>query len=41
MNIISFKTKLGWITAAEENDQITSIKFGKKKLTKPTIIEEL
>ncbi len=31
MNIISFKTKLGWITAAEENDQITSIKFGKKK----------
>ena len=31
MNIISFSTPLGWITITEENNQISSIEFGKKK----------
>ena len=31
MNILSFKTSLGWIILSEENNQIVSIEFGKKK----------
>ena len=31
MNILSFNTLIGWITLYEENDSITSIKFGRKK----------
>ena len=31
MNTISFSTSLGWITLSEENNQIASIEFGKKK----------
>ena len=31
MNIISFKTALGWITVESNNDKIISIKFGKEK----------
>ena len=31
MNILSFNTLIGWITLSEENDSITSIKFGRKK----------
>ena len=31
MNILSFNCSLGWITLFEENNSITSIKFGKKK----------
>ena len=31
MNILSFKTTLGWITLSEENNQISSVEFGKKK----------
>ena len=31
MNTISFSTSLGWITVSEENNQIASIEFGKKK----------
>ena len=31
MNVLSFKTTLGWITLIEENNQISSIKFCKKK----------
>ena len=30
-NIISFKTKFGWINASEKNCFILSISFGKKK----------
>tara|TARA_Y100001970_G_scaffold90531_1_gene114181 strand:+ start:10113 stop:10562 length:450 start_codon:yes stop_codon:yes gene_type:complete len=29
MNILSFKSKLGWITINEKNEKIFSIKFGK------------
>ena len=31
MNTISFNSLIGWITLSEENDCITSIKFGRKK----------
>jgi methylated-DNA-[protein]-cysteine S-methyltransferase len=31
MNMLSFNTLIGWITISEENDSITSIKFGRKK----------
>ena len=31
MNILSFKTSFGWITLSEENNQILSVEFGKKK----------
>ena len=31
MNNLSFKSSIGWITLSEENNLITSIKFGKKK----------
>ena len=31
MNIVSFYTSFGWITSYEENNLITSIKFGKGK----------
>ena len=31
MNTLSFKTSLGWIILSEENNQIMSIEFGKKK----------
>ena len=31
MNILSFNTLIGWISLSEQNDLITSIKFGKKK----------
>ena len=31
MNILSFNCSLGWITLFEENNSITSIKFGKNK----------
>ena len=31
MNILSFKTSFGWITLSEQNNQILSVKFGKKK----------
>ncbi len=31
MNILSFKTTLGWVTLSEENNQISSVEFGKKK----------
>ena len=31
MNILSFKTSLGWINLSEENNIIYSVKFGKKK----------
>ena len=31
MNILSFKTTLGWITLNEQNNQISSVEFGKKK----------
>jgi methylated-DNA-[protein]-cysteine S-methyltransferase len=31
MNILSFNCSLGWITLFEENNSITSIKFGKSK----------
>ena len=30
-NIISFKSKYGWISAEDKNDKIVSISFGKKK----------
>ena len=31
MNTLCFKCSLGWITISEENNLITSVKFGKKK----------
>lgn len=31
MNTLSFKTSIGWITLSEDNNFITSIKFGKEK----------
>ena len=31
VNILSFNCSLGWITLFEENNSITSIKFGKNK----------
>ena len=31
MNILSFKTSLGWVTLTEENNKISSVEFGKKK----------
>ena len=31
MNILSFKTSLGWITLSEDKNLIYSVKFGKKK----------
>ena len=31
MNILSFNSSIGWITISEENDHVTSIKFGKNK----------
>ena len=31
MNTLSFKSSIGWIAISEENNLITSIKFGKKK----------
>ena len=31
MNTLSFKTSIGWITLSEDNNLITSIKFGKEK----------
>ena len=31
MNTLSFNSSIGWITISEENNLITSIKFGKKK----------
>tara|TARA_Y100000996_G_C22410587_1_gene597075 strand:+ start:276 stop:719 length:444 start_codon:yes stop_codon:yes gene_type:complete len=31
MNIMSFKTSLGWITLSEEQNLISSVEFGKKK----------
>ena len=31
MNVTSFSTSLGWITISEENNQILSVEFGKKK----------
>mgnify|MGYP006219840213 CR=1 FL=1 len=31
MNTISFNTSIGWISLSEQNDLITSVKFGKKK----------
>ena len=31
MNTLSFNTSIGWITLSEDNNLITSIKFGKKK----------
>ena len=31
MNILSFNSSIGWITISEENDLVTSIKFGKNK----------
>jgi len=31
MNILSFNTLIGWISLSEQNNLITSIKFGKKK----------
>ena len=30
-NIVSFKSKLGWISAKEKNNQIISVSFGKSK----------
>ena len=30
-NVISFKSRLGWISAVEENNQIISVSFGKSK----------
>ena len=30
MNTLSFKSSIGWITLTEDNNLITSIKFGKK-----------
>ena len=37
---ISIKTKLGWITAFEENNRIFRIKFGKtKKQTKTELLK--
>ena len=30
MNTLSFNTSIGWITLSEDNNLITSIKFGKK-----------
>tara|TARA_B100001173_G_scaffold32409_1_gene25214 strand:- start:143 stop:586 length:444 start_codon:yes stop_codon:yes gene_type:complete len=31
MNKLSFKTSFGWISLSEENNLITSVKFGKEK----------
>ena len=31
INVDSFKSKLGWISAVEENNQIISVSFGKSK----------
>jgi len=31
IKVISFKTKLGWISAVEKNNQIISVSFGKSK----------
>ena len=31
MNILSFNSSIGWITISEDQDLVTSIKFGKKK----------
>ena len=40
INKISIKTKLGWITAFEENNRIFRIKFGKiKKQTKSGLLK--
>jgi len=40
INKISIKTKLGWITAFEENNRIFRIKFGKiKKQTKSELLK--
>ncbi len=30
-NVISFKSRLGWISAVEKNNQIISVSFGKSK----------
>ena len=38
VNKISFKTKLGWISAFENNGKIVKIKFGKTSSTKVTVI---
>ena len=31
VNVISFKSRLGWISAVEKNNQIISVSFGKSK----------
>ena len=31
MNTLSFNSSIGWVTLSEDNNLITSIKFGKKK----------
>ena len=31
MNILSFNSSIGWVTISEDQDLVTSIKFGKKK----------
>ena len=31
MNILSFNSSIGWITISEDQDLVTSVKFGKKK----------
>ena len=42
MNILSFNCSLGWITLYEENNSVTSIKFGKNKnVGKNPVLNEL
>jgi hypothetical protein len=31
VNILSFKTELGWISIVEENKRLISVSFGKQK----------
>ena len=31
VNVMSFKSRLGWISAVEKNNQIISVSFGKSK----------
>ena len=36
VNVMSFKSRLGWISAVEKNNQIISVSFGKSKTKGPS-----
>ena len=41
MNTLSFNSPIGWIIFIEENNLITSVKFGKKKIKANQILIKL